>query len=95
MLHFVCKTLTFIQEEYLMPTSQARLSAIVEQPLYDLVAILADKDHVSLSQKVRDLLLQSLELTEDAVLEEIIHQRKKVSRKGYSLNQIKKKLDLT
>ena len=66
-----------------------RLTAVVEPVLYDAVEALARRDHVSLSQKVRDLLLGALELTEDAALEALVRQRRKSSKTFYSLAETK------
>ncbi|MBI2870756.1 MAG: toxin-antitoxin system, antitoxin component [Candidatus Omnitrophica bacterium] len=74
-----------------MPPSQPRLTAVVEKPLYEVVENLAKRDHMSLSQKVRDLLLGALELIEDASLEALVEERRKVSKKGYSLAETKRR----
>ena len=67
-----------------------RLTTVVEPVLYDAVEALARRDHVSLSQKVRDLLLGALELTEDAALEALVRQRRKNSKTSYSLAETKR-----
>ena len=73
-----------------MSTTHPRLTAVVEPVVYDAVEQLARHDHVSLSQKVRDLLLGALELTEDAALEGLVEQRKKISKRSYSLAEAKR-----
>ena len=60
-----------------MATKNPRIHTVLEAPLYRAVALLARKDHVSLSQKVRDLVEDALELMEDAVLERVAEERRK------------------
>jgi len=58
-----------------MPTKNPRLNIVVEEALYRHVQRLAEKDGVSLSTKVRDLLKQALEIQEDVFLGAIADQR--------------------
>jgi hypothetical protein len=74
-----------------MASSQPRLTAVVERPLYQVIESLAKRDHVTLSQKVRDLLIGALGLMEDAELEATVEARRKVSKKSYSLAETKKR----
>ena len=74
-----------------MPTSLPRISAVVERPIYEAVAMLAKKDGVSLSQKARDLLLEALELIEDAGLEAIVERRRKNLQKSIPLAEVKRR----
>lgn len=74
-----------------MPATHPRLTAVVEPPLYEAVESLAQRDHVSLSQKVRDLLLGALELAEDAALGGLVEQRRKISKRGYLLAEAKRR----
>jgi hypothetical protein len=48
----------------------------MEGPLYDAVKRLAKRDSVSLSQKVRELVREALELQEDAALEALVNRRR-------------------
>lgn len=48
-----------------MPTCNPRVNVVMEKPLYQSLARLAKKEGVSLSLKARDLIKESLELTED------------------------------
>ena len=75
-----------------MPTVQPRISAVVERPLYEAIRRLAARDDVSLSEKARALLLEAMELTEDAALERIVNRRRKVSRRSYSPAEVKRRL---
>ena len=74
-----------------MPATHPRLTAVVEPSLFEAIETLADRDQVSLSQKVRDLLLGALELAEDAALEGLVEQRRKVSKRGYVLAEAKRR----
>jgi hypothetical protein len=60
-----------------MPSTHPRINTVLEPPLYKAVKRLADRDGVSLSQKVRDLVREALELLEDAALEELVSERRK------------------
>ena len=74
-----------------MPTTLPRISTVVERPIYEAVAMLAKKDGVSLSQKARDLLLEALELIEDAGLEAIVERRRKNAGKSVPLAEVKRR----
>lgn len=62
-----------------MPTKQPRINTVLEPPVYQVVQRLARADRVSLSQKMRDLVLQALELIEDEGLEHLVEQRRKTT----------------
>ena len=74
-----------------MPTTLPRISTVVERSIYEAVAMLAKKDGVSLSQKARDLLLEALELIEDAGLEAIVERRRKNLGKSIPLAEVKRR----
>ncbi|MBI4381971.1 MAG: toxin-antitoxin system, antitoxin component [candidate division NC10 bacterium] len=74
-----------------MPTMLPRISTVVERSIYEAVAMLAKKDGVSLSQKARDLLLEALELIEDAGLEAIVERRRKNLGKSIPLAEVKRR----
>lgn len=74
-----------------MPTTLPRISTVVERPIYKAVAMLAKKDGVSLSQKARDLLLEALELVEDAGLEAIVERRRKNRGESVPLAEVKRR----
>ena len=74
-----------------MPTTLPRISTVVERPIYEAVAMLAKKDGVSLSQKARDLLLEALELSEDAGLEAIVERRRKNREESVPLAEVKRR----
>jgi hypothetical protein len=74
-----------------MPTTLPRISAVVDRPIYEAIAMLAKKDGVSLSQKARDLLLEALKLIEDAGLEAIVERRRKNPGKTIPLAEVKRR----
>ena len=74
-----------------MPTTLPRISTVVDRPIYEAVAMLAKRDGVSLSQKARDLLLEALELIEDAGLEAIVERRRKSPGKSIPLTEVKRR----
>jgi len=74
-----------------MPTTLPRISTVLERPIYEAVAMLAKRDGVSLSQKARDLLLEALELIEDAGLEAIVERRRKNIGKSIPLAEVKRR----
>ncbi len=89
-LHF-CYT---ISGRKVMPTTHPRVSAVVERPLYEAIRRLAVRDEVSISEKARDLLLEALELAEDAALEHLVNRRRKQSMRSYSLAEARRRLKL-
>ncbi len=60
-----------------MPTKNPRINVVLERPLYKSVQQLAEKEGVSLSLKVRDLIRAALELEEDAALAAFAEKREK------------------
>ena len=72
-----------------MPAPHPRLTTVVEPSLYEAIELLAHRERMSLSQKVRDLLLGALEIAEDTALDTLVEQRRKVSKKSYSLAETK------
>jgi predicted DNA-binding ribbon-helix-helix protein len=68
-----------------MPTTKPRINVILEEPLYETVEQLAERDGMSLSLKVRDLVKEALEIREDIVLSSFTQKREKTFRKSKSL----------
>ena|SRR6185503_5853222 len=60
-----------------MGTKHPRIHAVLEPPLFDAVQKLAAQAGVSLSQKVRDLVEDALELIEDSTLESLAEERRR------------------
>jgi transcriptional antiterminator Rof (Rho-off) len=62
-------------EAFLMPAKNPRINVVIEDPLYQNVLNLAERDGVSLSTKVRDLLKEALEIEEDLHLAALAEKR--------------------
>lgn len=58
-----------------MPTKNPRINVVLDKKIYMNVQNLAEKDGVSLSTKVRDLLKQAIEIQEDIYLGAFAQQR--------------------
>ena len=69
-----------------MPAKNPRVNVVLDPPLYERVQFLAQKDGVSLSTKVRDLLRDSVEIHEDVVLTEFAGERDKSFKKSKALS---------
>ena len=77
-----------------MPTKNPRVNTVLEPRLYEAVERLAEAEGVSMSQKVRDLVREALDLAEDAGWEEIVSQRRKTPGKWISHAAVKRHLNL-
>ena len=51
-----------------MPVKSPRINVVLEKPLFHTIKLLAERDGVSLSLKVRDLVKEALEIEEDIAL---------------------------
>ena len=60
-----------------MPTKNPRINVVLERPLYNNVERLAERDGVSLSLKVRELVKEALEIEEDFGLSQLGETREK------------------
>lgn len=58
-----------------MPAKNPRINVVLDPPLFKNVQFLAEKDGVSLSTKVRDLLKDAMEIQEDIYLADIAEKR--------------------
>ena len=58
-----------------MPAKNPRINVVLEEPLYLQIKLLARKEGISLSTKVRDLIKESLETQEDISLTGIAEDR--------------------
>jgi predicted DNA-binding protein len=63
------------KEEKEMPAKNPRINVVLDPPLYKNVQFLAEKDGVSLSTKVRDLLKDAMEFQEDIYLANVAEKR--------------------
>jgi len=68
-----------------MPTKNPRINVVLEKPLYNNVERLAERDGVSLSLKVRDLVKEALEIEEDIGLAQLGEIREKTFSRKKSL----------
>ncbi len=68
-----------------MPAKNPRINVVLEKPLYNNVERLADRDGVSLSLKVRDLVKEALEIEEDIALTHLAETREKSFHKKKAL----------
>ncbi|MCJ7684522.1 MAG: antitoxin, RHH family protein [Desulfobacteraceae bacterium] len=60
-----------------MPAQNPRINVVLNNLLYQDVRLLAEKDNVSLSAKVRDLLKEAMEIQEDIALSGFAEKREK------------------
>jgi len=60
-----------------MPAQNPRINVVLDNSLYQNVRLLAEKDNVSLSSKVRDLIKEALEIQEDMTLSAFAEKREK------------------
>jgi hypothetical protein len=60
-----------------MPTKNARVNVVMEEPLHAVVSGLAKREGISMSMVVRDLVKEALELREDIELVRIAEEREK------------------
>ncbi|MEW6410538.1 MAG: ribbon-helix-helix protein, CopG family [Nitrospirota bacterium] len=68
-----------------MPTKNPRINVVLEKPLYKSVQHLAEKEGVSLSLKVRDLIKEALELEEDIALSLLAEKRERTFDRAKAL----------
>ncbi len=68
-----------------MPAKNPRVNVVLEKPLYQKVEQIAKRDGVSLSTKVRDLVLEALEVEEDIALAELAEMREKKFKRAKAL----------
>ncbi len=58
-----------------MPAKNPRINVTLEDPLYKNIQFLANKDVVTLSAKVRDLIKEAIEIQEDILLAAFAEKR--------------------
>ena len=68
-----------------MPAKNPRINVVLEKPLYNNVERLAQRDGVSLSLKVRDLVKEALEIEEDIGLSKLVETREKTFNRKKAL----------
>ena len=69
-----------------MPTKNPRINVVLDAELFDKVRILAEKQGVSLSTKVRDLLKEATEIQEDIYLADFAATRERTAKKSKLLS---------
>ena len=79
-----------------MPTRKPRINAVLEPPLFRAVERLARYDDVSLSEKVRDLVRDAVELVEDERLESLARERRTAGprKRWLSGDEVRRRLKL-
>jgi hypothetical protein len=65
-----------------MPVKNPRINVVLEKPLYRTFEWLANKEGVSFSLKVRDLVKEALETEEDVVLSAFAEERDRTFTKS-------------
>jgi predicted DNA-binding ribbon-helix-helix protein len=79
------KSGTLALEVKLMPVKNPRINVVLEKPLYHTIEHLANRDGVSLSLKVRDLVKEALEIEEDTALSAFAEKRERTFAKTKAL----------
>jgi len=62
-----------------MPSANRRVNTVLERPVYMAIRSLARREGLSLSEMVRRLVHEALELREDAALEALVERRARTS----------------
>lgn len=80
-----------------MAAKNPRVNTVLDPPLYQALEAMARRDRVSLSQKVRDLLMEAMELLEDEALDRLVRERRTEASKGRWVSQaeVKRRLGLS
>ena len=60
-----------------MPIRKPRVSVVLERPLYERLQALAEREGVSVSSLVRDLIREALEIEEDLALAHLAEERER------------------
>ncbi len=68
-------TLLSEEEGRAMPTRNPRVNVVLEPPIHKAVQRLARRDGISVSAKIRDLVLEALEAEEDVALARLATER--------------------
>lgn len=68
-----------------MPTKNPRVNVVLERPLYERIRRLAEKEEISLSLKIRDLIREAIEAQEDEALAEFAEERERTFLRSQAL----------
>jgi len=79
------KSVTVVSEVKIMPVKNPRINVVLEKSLYHTIERLANRDGVSLSLKVRDLVKEALEIEEDIALSAFAEKRERTLTKSKAL----------
>jgi predicted DNA-binding protein len=60
-----------------MPSKNPRINVVLDDTLYKNIQFIAEKEGVSLSAKVKDLIKEALEVQEDLYLADFAEEREK------------------
>jgi len=69
-----------------MPAKNPRINVVLDDSIYRDVKFLAEKDGVSLSSKVKDLIKDALEIQEDIYLASFAEEREKTLDESSTLS---------
>lgn len=69
-----------------MPAKNPRINVVLDDSIYRDVKFLAEKDGVSLSSKVKDLIKDALEIQEDIYLASFAEEREKTLDESSALS---------
>jgi len=69
-----------------MPTRNPRVNVVLEPPIHEAVERLARRDSISVSAKIRDLVLEALEAEEDIALARLAQERAETFTAGRALS---------
>ena len=83
-MHHKCYT-RIAREGAPMPARNPRVAVVLEKPLYEQVRRLAQRDQISLSLKIRDLVREALEIEEDVALAQLAARREKTFKRSRAL----------
>ena len=79
------KSVTVVSEVKIMPVKNPRINVVLEKSLYHTIERLANRDGISLSLKVRDLVKKALEIDEDIALSAFAEKRERTLTKSKAL----------
>ncbi len=69
-----------------MTTKHPRINLVIEKPLYRVIESLANKNNLSLSSQVRELILEAIETYEDICLAKLADERTKTFSRRKALS---------
>ena len=79
------KSATLLVRGDAMPVRNPRVSVVLERPLYERLQALAEREGVSVSSVVRDLIREALEIKEDLALAHLAEERERTWKDSEAL----------